>query len=244
MPAPKTPVASPVTFSFDHGEIQLTSVIDPETRQHLVTCDLCNQVIKLGIRGSIGPISQHKRWVFEVSKLNSKNRNLVSEAIQIMPFSNSDQLMSGWDHQMTWEGSVLYFHPSLQCAFHNYNMLIQSVIADTWPCPGVNISWAPLFRPLTHTSFIKLILSAGNLCPSLRILTQWSTPPSIPGQLLVQIFMIKEEEKALGILEHDTVDWRPKKFLIVMGLNWGRQRKDLTQFQQLILIVIIKKGAD
>ena len=107
MPAPKTPVATPVSFSFDNGEIQLTSVIDSETKQHLVTCDLCNQVMKLGIRGSIGPISQHrdsekcKRWVFEVSKLNSKNRNLVGEAIQIMQFSNSDQLMSGWDHQMT-----------------------------------------------------------------------------------------------------------------------------------------------
>jgi hypothetical protein len=30
-------------------------------------------------------------------------------------------------------------------------------------------------------------------------------------------------------------------FLIVMGLNWGREGKDLTQFQQLILIVITKK---
>ena len=102
MPAPQTPVATPVTFSFDNGEIQLTSVIDPETRQHLVTVDLCNQVIKLGIRGSIGPISLHrdsekcKRWVFKVSNLNSKNRNLVSEAIQIMAFSDSDQLMLGW----------------------------------------------------------------------------------------------------------------------------------------------------
>jgi len=27
-----------------------------------------------------------------------------------------------------------------------------------------------------------------------------STPPSIPGQLLVHIFISKEEEKALGIL--------------------------------------------
>jgi hypothetical protein len=35
-----------------------------------------------------------------------------------------------------------------------------------------------------------------------------STPPSIPGQLLVQMFITKEEEKALGILEHDTDDWR------------------------------------
>jgi len=31
-------------------------------------------------------------------------------------------------------------------------------------------------------------------------------------------------------------------FLIVMGLKWDRQEKYLTQFQQFILIVMIKKG--
>ena len=87
MPAPLTPVTTPVTFSFNNGEIQLTSVIEPETKQHFVTCDLCIQVIKLGIRGSINHISQHrdsekcKRKVFQLSELDSKNRNLVSEAI-------------------------------------------------------------------------------------------------------------------------------------------------------------------
>jgi hypothetical protein len=102
MPVPQTPVATPLTFSFDNGEIKLTSVIDPETKQHLVTCDLCSQVIKLGIRGSINRISQHrdgekcKRRVFQVSKLDSKNRNLVSEAILFILCSCSDQLMSGW----------------------------------------------------------------------------------------------------------------------------------------------------
>ena len=35
-----------------------------------------------------------------------------------------------------------------------------------------------------------------------------STPPSIPGQLPVQMLITKEEEKALGISEHNTVDWR------------------------------------
>jgi hypothetical protein len=90
MPDPLTPVTTPVKFSFDNGEIQLTSVIDPETKQHLVTCDLCSQVIKLGVRGSINRISQHrdsekcKRNVFKLSKLGSKNRNLVSEALPIM----------------------------------------------------------------------------------------------------------------------------------------------------------------
>ena len=53
MPAPLIPVTTPVTFSFNNGEIQLTSVVELETKQHFVTCDLCIQVIKLGIRGSI-----------------------------------------------------------------------------------------------------------------------------------------------------------------------------------------------
>ena len=87
MPAPLTPVATPVTFSFDNGEVQLTSVIDPETKHHEVTCDLCSQVVNLGIRGSINRISQHresercKRKVYKVSKLDSKSQNLVSESI-------------------------------------------------------------------------------------------------------------------------------------------------------------------
>ena len=95
MPASKDPVTTPVTFSFDSGEIQLTSVIDPETEQLLVTCDLCSQVIKLGIRGSIHPISQHrdsvncKRRAFKESKLDSKSQNLVSQVILIMLCSGS-----------------------------------------------------------------------------------------------------------------------------------------------------------
>jgi hypothetical protein len=33
-------------------------------------------------------------------------------------------------------------------------------------------------------------------------------PPAISGQLLVQMFITKEEEQALGIPERNTVDWR------------------------------------
>ena len=79
MPPSKNPVEAPVTFSFNSGQVQLTSVIDPETKQHLVTCDLCSQVIKLGIKGSIHPIFQHrdsvkcKRTSFNESKLDSNN---------------------------------------------------------------------------------------------------------------------------------------------------------------------------
>ena len=102
MPPPQIPVTTPVTFSFDSGEIQLTSVIDPETKEHSVTCDLCSQAIKLGIRGSINCISQHrdgekcKRSAFRASKLVSKNRNLVSETILIMLCSCTNELMADW----------------------------------------------------------------------------------------------------------------------------------------------------
>ncbi|KIM86980.1 hypothetical protein PILCRDRAFT_4223 [Piloderma croceum F 1598] len=122
MPAPKTPVASPITFSFYNGEILLTSVIDCETKQHLVTCDLCSQVIKLGIRGSITPISQHrdsekrKRRMFKASKLDSKSRNLAGEG------SPDDLTM-------------------VNTSF--ISLLTNSVITETFPCPGVNVPWAP-----------------------------------------------------------------------------------------------------
>jgi hypothetical protein len=56
-----------------------------------------------------------------------------------------------------------------------------------------------------------------------------SIPPSIPGQLLVKIFITKEEEKALGISEPNTVDWRrqnniPDTDMVELGLT--RKRSD------------------
>ena len=53
-----------------------------------------------------------------------------------------------------------------------------------------------------------------------------STPPPIPGQLLVQIFITKEEENALGILEHDIVDWRRQNNIPDSdGVELGQTRK-------------------
>jgi hypothetical protein len=53
-----------------------------------------------------------------------------------------------------------------------------------------------------------------------------STPPSIPGQLLVQIFITKEEEKALGISEHNTIDWRRQNNIPDSdGIEFGQTRK-------------------
>ena len=53
-----------------------------------------------------------------------------------------------------------------------------------------------------------------------------STPPSIPGQLLVQMFITKEEEKALGIAERTTVDWRKQNNIPDSdGVELGQTRK-------------------
>ena len=65
-----------------------------------------------------------------------------------------------------------------------------------------------------------------------------STPPPISGQLLVQMFITKEEEKAIGISEQKTVEqtWRRKNN--IPDSNKIELVKTLTQFQQPILIVM------
>ena len=52
--------------------------------------------------------------------------------------------------------------------------------------------------------------------------------------------------KRLGILEHNTVDGRRQNNIpdIYSDYDGFGQEKYLTQFQQLILIVMIKKGTD
>jgi hypothetical protein len=53
-----------------------------------------------------------------------------------------------------------------------------------------------------------------------------STPPSIPGQLLLQFLITKEQGKALGILENDTVDWRRQNNIPDSdGVELGQTRK-------------------
>ena len=126
-----------ITFSFNSGEIQLTSVIDPETKQHLVTCDLCSQVIKLGIRGSITCISQW--WLFNCIQL------------PISPF---------WDAVQ----KAAEFSKILQCT----NVLINCPLCPTAVSGDPPTIWK--YNVLYH------LISEH---PS------GSTPPSIPGQLLV-----------------------------------------------------------
>src|ERR1700691_1968563 len=63
-----------------------------------------------------------------------------------------------------------------------------------------------LYAPLL--SLVILLLYGNIMYHLISEHSSGSTPPSIPGQLLVQMFITKEEEKVLGIPEHNTVDWR------------------------------------
>ena len=54
---------------------------------------------------------------------------------------------------------------------------------------------------------------------------------SIPGQLLVQIFITEEEEKGMCILENDTVDWRRQNNIPDSdGVELGQTRKRSDSF--------------
>ena len=71
------------------------------------------------------------------------------------------------------------------------------------------------------------------------------TSPPIPGQLLVQIFITKEEERVLGIYHQVTTSWRRQVnisdsdgFEVYLQ---GPQGTDLTQYLQLNLTSIIEK---
>lgn len=88
MPRARAPVAEPVVFNFDNGTVQLTSVIDPETLTHLMTCDLCDQSVNLGKRGSAQPMLTHRESLVcrtrtgKAVKNAAKNRNLVIDLVQ------------------------------------------------------------------------------------------------------------------------------------------------------------------
>jgi hypothetical protein len=69
-------------------------------------------------------------------------------------------------------------------------------------------------------------------------------PHQFQGSYWFNFFFIhEEEEKALGILEHNTVDWRRQNNIPDSDYDGFGQEKYLTQFQQLIL-VMTKKGTE
>jgi hypothetical protein len=74
------------------------------------------------------------------------------------------------------------------------------------PCTNV-----PVHCPLCPTSISGQPETIWKYNPMYHLIHEHSigdTSPSIPGQLLVQIFITKEEEMALGIQEQVTTCWR------------------------------------
>ena len=102
------------------------------------------------------------------------------------------------------------FSISSNCPFHYSGMQYKKAaeFSEALPCTNV-----PIHCPLCPTSVSgdpPTIWKYNALYHLISEHSSGSTPPSIPGQLLVQMFITKEKEKALGILEHNTVNWRKK----------------------------------
>ena len=90
MPKAKHPVLDPVSFTFDNGAVVITSVVDSASENHLITCDKCGAVVKLGNRGAGNRIFQHRgskdciKRAEKDRKKEARQRNLVSDSVQIM----------------------------------------------------------------------------------------------------------------------------------------------------------------
>lgn len=78
----KEPVTEPVTFPFSDGK-QLTSVIDPETKHHIVTCDLCGSTINLGMWASGHPLIQHRGSATCNKKAHIANKKVAKKRLLV-----------------------------------------------------------------------------------------------------------------------------------------------------------------
>ena len=100
------------------------------------------------------------------------------------------------------------FSIASNCPYHYSGMQYKKAAEFSKAVPCTNV---PIHCPLCPTAVSgdpATIWKYNALYHLISEHSSGSTPPSIPGQLLVQMFITKEEEQALGILEHDTVDWR------------------------------------
>jgi len=204
---------------------------------------------------SINCISQHRddvkcRSAFKVSKLDSKSEIWWSDAdpkvlgsVGENPCGFCGQGSCFTQLKVKKSGG---FSIVSNCPYHYSGMQYKKAADFSKTLPWTNV---PIHCPLCPTAVSgdpPTIWKYNALYHLISEHSSGSTPPPIPGQLLVQIFVTKEEEKALGISRtyHSWLEEAEPIFLIVMGLNWDRQEKDLTQFQQFILIVMIKKGTN
>jgi hypothetical protein len=102
------------------------------------------------------------------------------------------------------------FSIASNCPYHYSGMQYKKAaeFSKTNPCTNVPIH-CPLCPPAVSGD-PPTIWKYNALYHLISEHSSGSTPPLIPGQLLVQMFITKEEEKAIGISEQNTVEWRRK----------------------------------
>ena len=94
------------------------------------------------------------------------------------------------------------------CPYHYVGMNYKSAAKFSKSSPCTNI---PIHCPLCPTSISGDPPTIWKYNPLYHLASEHSTgstPSAIPGQLLVQIFISKEEERTLGIQEVATNTWR------------------------------------
>ena len=102
------------------------------------------------------------------------------------------------------------FSVASNCPYHYSGMQYKKAaeFSKTNPCTNVPIH-CPLCPPAVSGD-PSTIWKYNALYRLISEHSSGSTLPLIPGQLLVQMFITKEEEQAIGISEQNTVEWRKK----------------------------------
>ena len=131
------------------------------------------------------------------------------------------------------------------CSYHYAGMNYKAAAQFSKSLPCTNV---PIHCPLCPTAISGDPQTIWKYNALYHLISEHSTggPPLIPGELLVQIFITKEEERALGIQERATINWRKETtFQTVMVFRKYykicRKEADLIQFQQQLLIVMTQK---
>jgi hypothetical protein len=120
------------------------------------------------------------------------------------------------------------------CAYHYVQMQYQSAaqFAKSSPCTNV-----PIHCPICPSSVSRVPQTIWKYNALFHLASEHSTgttPPTIPGQLLVDIFVSKEEEKALKIEEDTTELYRmdhnipDTDGLLEMREEWEKRKRSDT----------------
>ena len=171
--------------------------LDPKKR---VECHLCGEKIKLNkMHNHVGTHIFH-------SLCNTKDPKPCSkQAVGEDPcgFCGLEGCLTQLQEKKKGSLSV-----ASNCPYHYAAMNYKAAakFSNTIPCTNV-----PVHCPLCPTSVSRQPQTIWKYNAMYHLIHEHSigdTSPPIPGQFLVQIFITKEEERALGILEQATTRWR------------------------------------